>query len=541
MAPKLARNDQERPRVDPRIQVDAGLLKKVYLVTFPHPRTPTRARLYGKTPEGHGAKEVLRRPAQFTRADIVKCILDAAEKPVYDAAKHQHHQGSVDIERMVVFMERHKPGRDGARNIHYHVALQGARSFRFAPLKRAIRSRYSLETHWSTEHEAYFSAVRYGALPSERKPVEELDPQPELWAKAGVHQPLFEACQQPVTFAAIQKRRENAVKRALEAGKPEPRPTQMDLYAAIVGAGIRNTADDQHAATKLIEQLRTASPSLYAYAFKIRSQLPAFINDVWAWESAGDTLSVVAMPRMQRIERAAKQPCICGGMWRRQAERILRNNSIDPVELFTEVHRCLFQGRGPATKALVLAGKRGGEGKSFLLGPLREVFGAEHVQESPQPGNFPLLGLESKSVVLLDEWRFDENVLLCPTQLLWLEGKPFPIPRPQNQAGSCGHWVYRGTAPIFITTKAETLEKLQALAAWAERTNSSSEHTMLLRRLRIFMLSVPTPVPDGVAIPDCASCFAAMVLRWSTDRRGLSAPDPQRERILAAGIDPDDI
>ena len=53
-------------------------------------------------------------------------------------------------------------------------------------------------------------------------------------------------------MAAIQKRREKAVKKALEAGKAEPRPTQMDLHAAIVGSGIKNTPDNPHSATKLI-------------------------------------------------------------------------------------------------------------------------------------------------------------------------------------------------------------------------------------------------------------------------------------------------
>ena len=245
-------------------------------------------------------------------------------------------------------------------------------------------------------------------------------------------------------MAASQKRRENAVKKALGEGKASPRPTQMNLHAAIVKSGIRNTVDDHHAAAKLIDHLKNTSLDLYALAFKIRAQLPAFINDVWEWEAAGETVSTVSLTRTARLERAARQPCICGGMWRRQAERIFQANAFSPTELFTSVCSSLFQGRGPTTKALVLAGKYGGEGKSFLLGPLREIFGADQVQESPQPGNFPLLGLEGKAVALLDDWRFDETVLLMSTQLLWLEGKPLLITRPQNQAGISGHSTYRG-------------------------------------------------------------------------------------------------
>ena len=120
-------------------------------------------------------------------------------------------------------------------------------------------------------------------------------------------------------------------------------------------------------------------------------------------------------------------------------------------------------------KVLVLSGQYGGEGKSFLLAPLRNIYGIDGLQESPQPGNCPLLGLEEKSVVLLDEWRLDESVLRLATQLLWYEGKPFPISRPQNHSGTVGHMAYQGSAPIFVTTKAGDLLCIQDAADAARR------------------------------------------------------------------------
>ena len=51
-------------------------------------------------------------------------------------------------------------------------------------------------------------------------------------------------------------------------------------------------------------------------------------------------------------------------------------------------------------------------------------------------------------------------------------------------------------------------------ADWAERAWHSSAHGMLLRRLKIFTLGTPTPVPGGVEIDECASCFARMLLAW---------------------------
>ena len=385
-----------------------------------------------------------------------------------------------------------------------------------------MRARHGLETSWSWSEEGYHGPLRYCALPSPAKPVAELDPSPRLWAASGTHPPLLEACEEPMTLRAIKAKREKAIIRASEEGKPDPRPTLMDLYATVVQAGFRNTPDDQHAAEKLIQYLKGASLNLFGLAFKMRSQLPGFINDVWAWESVGETVAVASLPRMKRVELAAARPCVCGGCWPRHAYNVFRNNALSPMGFFGEVHRSLHHGRGPTAKVVVLAGERGGEGKSYLLAPLRKVFGEEHVQESPQSGSFPLLGLESNSLVIMDDWRFDETVLRMATQLLWYEGKPFPVSTPQNQPGTVGHSVYRGTAPIFVSTKASYLEHIKRLAEWSERVGQPSEHTMLLRRLKIFTLGTPTPVQDGVEIAECASCFARMLLSLGGQRHGGS-------------------
>ena len=46
---------------------------------------------------------------------------------------------------------------------------------------------------------------------------------------------MFEVCQEPSTAAALSRSREAEVKLAEELGKPEPRPTEMDLHPIIVG------------------------------------------------------------------------------------------------------------------------------------------------------------------------------------------------------------------------------------------------------------------------------------------------------------------
>ena len=136
------------------------------------------------------------------------------------------------------------------------------------------------------------------------------------------------------------------------------------------------------------------------------------------------------------------------------------------------------------------------------------------MQESPQAGNFPLLGLESKRIAILDDWDFSSKVLCLSTQLLWFEGKPFPITRPQNKDYD-GHLMYSGTAPIFKTCKEKVLGKIEEDAEADRRRGTASEKTMLMRRLRVFRFSVPLPLQAGVRIQECPSCFAQVVQHWA--------------------------
>ena len=105
-------------------------------------------------------------------------------------------------------------------------------------------------------------------------------------------------------------------------------------------------------------------------------------------------------------------------------------------------------------------------------------------------------------------------------QLLWPEGTPFPVTRPQDQAVSYGHFLYEGFAPLFVTTEEEDLARIEAAARRAKDLNQPSQHTMLLRRLKVYKLLAPCPVADVAAIVKCPSCFARLILHCSRDYGG---------------------
>lgn len=470
----------------------AGGNKSVYLVTLPALKPGTTCRGYVC-------------PSSWSHEEVLRVFLS-----IFEHGPGDDNSGCL-LECMVVFREKHA---DDAGRYHWHIALKASRSFRFAPFKRALHVGHGLASHWSCSHRGYWSAVRYGVMPSPKKGQADLDPQPQPWSRTGSHPCLFEAAQEPVTAAALARRREHKVKEAAAKGKPEPRPTEMDLYAIIVRHGFRNTPDDNTAAARLVAYLKVhGSPALVAFAFKNRAKLPMLIDDVWSWEKVDEHLAVHGKSRMDQLYAAAASQCGCGGAWLPRAMEAFASNYISPEMWCKDVLKLLEAGRRPDVPVLVLMGRFGGEGKSFLLAPLREVFGAAHVQATPQRGSFPLLGLESKKVVILDDWCFDERVIPLPTQLLWYEGKPFPLPRPQNNSQYNGHLLYEGTAPLFVTVKEKDFGPIIAQGEVARAQGMPSEYTMLLRRLKIYSFTTPLAVSTG-HIVECARCFAQMVLRF---------------------------
>ena len=141
-------------------------------------------------------------------------------------------------------------------------------------------------------------------------------------------------------------------------------------------------------------------------------------------------------------------------------------------------------------------------GKSFLFEPLEEIYGEDFVFSAPPKGSFPLLNLERCRLALLDDWRFNEDVISYNLQLLWFEGKPIVIARPQNQFS--GHLKYCKDDPVFITTLLSDITNLKG------KKIQGGDVEMMMRRLLVFEFSHKLESPCKV--PVCGHCFARLLL-----------------------------
>lgn len=465
----------------------------VYLVTFPHPKDVGGA---------------LVAPGTFDRGKIVDAILTCCREPEHDPMWLRRHPtfvvAPVLVAKMAAFREYHAANANGVCHLHYHVALLLVKKHRFSPIKRALLNKLKLASHWSCTHTDYSSPIRYGTRATPHKPRSALDPAPLLWP-AG-HPPLEVAENEPVTARALAALRRSSVQAAGEKGKPEPRVEEIDLWPIIVRSGIRNSPEEPFAVEKLLQYAKAnASHKIVAWLFRNEEKVPKLIDKVWRWEKVDEFLGDATKSTYQVFQDALQSGCVCGGRWLSAVKESLRLNTVSAPDLCKAVLASLQAGRCEGVPVVTLAGRFGGEGKSLFLAPLRRMFGEDHVQERPAGGQFSLLGVETKKVALLDEWLFQEEDLPLPMQLLWLEGKPVPICAPQNQY--VGHKLYRGTAPIFITTPEEALVGLSTASA----TKPQGVAGMLLRRLRVFLFSVPISKPPPPAIVPCPRCFTTFL------------------------------
>ena len=486
-------------------EADTDVKKSVYLVTLPHPRQARSS-----------TGVILVAPESKSKKYVLKCVLDSCLKPMYMDARSIANGAFVQLAQAGNWRELHKENDDGEVHAHDHVALLAEASFRFLPVKRALLERHGLASHWSVTHTGYHSCVRYLVVPSPKKPLACLDHAPELWSAAGEHPLLSDCIHEPVTAAAMAKKRLKLEQVAAEKRKGDPRITDLDVWALVVRSGVRNSSDDRNAHFRLGQYAKAhCGMAMVHHLFRMRHKLPGMIDDIWQWEHINEVVTVTSRSRMQALRASALGPCVCNGAWPAFIVDSFLKNRIDVTQLCRDVCSALDVGRGETTPVIVLAGAFGGEGKSVFLKPLLKVFSMDGmVFCRPGKGNYPLLELPSAKVAFLDEWRWDPDVVPWAVQCLWFDGSAVPITRPQNDQGSKGHFLYQGTAPIFVTCKLPDLEWLESLAAVDEKTGRpyDADASMLLRRLKIYRFATRVAKP-ACKFPFCASCFSKLLLQ----------------------------
>lgn len=467
----------------------------------------------------------LRQLDGLTRACIRDAILDAIAHSK-EAAGPRARGGRpriwpLEAQKIVVFLEL---------PTHFHVALKLSGDMRFLPLKQVLRTRSGLASHWSTSHAMYWSAVRYGAVPTARKLA--VDEAPLTWTNDGVAMSLYDECQEPF-MALVQKRRREAremrpsadeLQAGLERQKKAPRFSKLDFTALVIAEQLRTPGQ------VMAYSQQKGSAQVQAFVCKNQGRLKEYLQHAQDWADAPETAEDDSLVGWARVEHAARAPCPDGQCRWRQAchEFFFRNTrTIDSERLAACTVAVIKDGPAKTRRVPLLAGPTNA-GKSTVFDPVDALFGDARVFHTPALGSaMPLanLALKDKRFLHLDDYRpvdYAASPARAPTVpvvtlLKLLGGQHFEVQ--VSQSFSNGNIDMRWTQGAVITAKADGLWRCAGAVTPEDVRHMQS-------RVEQFVASEQLPGDAIADIPPCAACFAAWLVRASTAFAARHGPVP---------------
>lgn len=421
--------------------------RKHYLLTWPPTDDPDR-----RAPTFEPASKV-----EFTRA-----VADA----------YTHVLGSPPA-RHVTVIERTKKGRP-----HGHMAVQHTAFHRWKRVADRLRGNgYYVDFR---ETDTYPRATRYITEASPKKSLADIDPDP-LISKG--HPPLRGVRR----VSDVPPRPDEAEEDTAAASRALKPITPEEFYDLCVDQGLETRAD--------VMRYAQIDRRLVKFVMRQGHRLEDLLS-LAAELQRGGAPPPPRPSRLDLLDKAAASACVCGERWLPHAYHILDAQGLRAA-FPAAVYRALREGRGKG-RNLWLWGDTN-RGKSFLLEPLEIVF---TVFQNPAEGKFNLEGLVGKDVVLIDDFRTEENLFPWRIQLVWLDGRTFNIPRPRNIATE--DTPYAGTAPVFISSKEMPTRRKYGIE---DRT----ETEQLRERFSTFYLHQRIERPPPPDIPPCGRCWAMLV------------------------------
>ena len=236
----------------------------------------------------------------LSRQEVGEMFLDAFNNPDAPPRGGRPRSSKVErVEKIVVFKELHEDGSP-----HFHVCVKLRKNMRFVIVKKTLRARHKLPSHWSCSHTHFCSAVRYGHIPSEKKPI--VDAEPWQWTLNGEELDLFAESQEPFNADVHRKRREKKDKDAIAKGS---RSTfkKLDLNSLVISKHL-------HTRAALLAYVQVyGTEAMQAFMSKYQRNLNQFIEDAQEWEEAKKVAITEAKTDWDLVVEASEQACPHGG------------------------------------------------------------------------------------------------------------------------------------------------------------------------------------------------------------------------------------
>ena len=414
--------------------------QSVYLCTI--------ARVLPGTLQAADFKDVRR----MTRQQIGDCVRAAFNDPIVEPGQAGRRAVEAEVvKKLAVFQEAHEDGEP-----HFHIAILLNAERRWLVAKRTLQIRNRLPSHWSASHKQFWSAVRYGAIATCKKPV--VDDSPFQWSIDGLVWSLFDAAQEPWNAHCWRQRLEKAERKRLCGElKGKAKFSKLDLTSLIIAKDLKSAADimafaQNHGTHKMQE-----------WVCQNQRKLGEFLQEALDWQAARETSVLEKETEWALLCRKAEETCGQGGQcsYANAAQLFFEANSasLDRVELAYALRGVMVCGPSKTTRSPIIIGPSN-SGKTTLVVPFDELFGHARVFHKPAlNSNFPLVNLsKDKRFLFFDDFRpieYAQGTIDVGTFLSLFNGHPFEIR--QSQAFRHGNEDFAWRKGCCLTAKDQEL------------------------------------------------------------------------------------
>lgn len=443
------------------------------------------------------SSEDLKDIRQLTRQEVGDSVRDAFNAPVAAGAGRPVTNSNA-VEKLAVFQEAHCDGEP-----HFHIAVLLSADRSWLPAKRTLRVRHRLPSHWSASRRHFWSAVRYGAIATCKKPV--VDADPYQWSVDGLPWSLFEAAQEPWNAHCWRQRGEQVERKRLRGdAKMKAKFSKLDLTALIVEKDLKSSADimaytQDHGTHKMQE-----------WVCQNQRKLGEFLQEARDWEAARQDAKLEKETEWALVCRAAEANCVKAGSceYSKAVQHVFAANaaSLNSLELAAALRAVIMSGPSKTTRAPIIVGPSN-SGKTTLVLPFDELFGHNRVFHKPAlNSSFPLVNLsKNKRFLFFDDFRpieYAQETIDVSTFLSLFNGHPFEIR--QSQAFRHGNEDFAWRKGCCLTAKDEELWD-----PWGHVTLEDVQH--MKNRLHVF--TCHAVLQDLRPTVPCVSCMC----KWICD------------------------
>ena len=512
-APKRFRVTQKAPAFSAPFRCSLGTEvgdanQQVYLVTI------SRV-LPGKVSE-------YRNISELTREQICNMVRDAFDNPLAAPSgagrPRTALEGRALVQLVVVAKESHEDGSP-----HFHVVARLGHRMRFKQAKHTLTVRHKIPSHWSCSHSQLWSALRYIAIPTEKKTT--IDADAFSWSADGQPVDLVALSQEPFQAVAWRKRRESREAAAVAVGAPTPAFNKLDFMALVLSKHL-------HTKASLIAYVQDfASPAAQLFTSRNQRRVASFIEDAQEWGGAKKEALAERMTDWGIVCAAAESTCkhMPGKCpYATAAAQIFEHNAaaMSPKRLAVALRLVLSSGPSKTSRVPFLVGPSN-TGKSTLLYPFDDLFGPKHVFHKPALGStFALRNIANrKRFIFWDDFRPIEfahhNTIPTATFLSLFIGKETEIQ--VSQSFNDGNLDVAWKRGAVFTAKEDGL--------WVPTSRVPFEDVRHIRnRVEEFRLVHAMPEGSFKDVESCAPCMAKWIVGMSEEAATGSVP-----RLMALG------